>query len=111
VRHVTEVASAAAADGPARPGDHRRADAGDQPAGIHAAALRYLTTVPATLRPNTVGLRADSLIVFAVYLAAAHPQVRSLTQLTCEHVEDSWPTTTSGPGAGASPATRRYHRQ
>ena len=40
-----------------------------QPA-IRAAALRYLTTVAATLRPNTVGLRADSLIVFSEYLAA-----------------------------------------
>ena len=55
--------------------------------GIRAAALRYLTTVAATLRPSTVGLRADSLIVFAEYLAAAHPDVRSLTQLTREHIE------------------------
>ena len=55
--------------------------------GIREAALRYLTTVAATLRPNTVGLRADSLIVFSEYLAAAHPDVRSLTQLTREHIE------------------------
>ncbi len=32
-------------------------------------------------------MRADSLIVFTEYLAAAHPDVRSLTQLTREHVE------------------------
>ena len=55
--------------------------------GIRTAALRYLTTVAATLRPTTVDLRADSLIVFTEYLAAAHPQVRSLTQLTREHIE------------------------
>lgn len=40
-----------------------------------------------TLRPNTVGLRADGLIVFAEYLAGAHPGVRSPAQLTREHVE------------------------
>src|SRR6516164_1974253 len=73
----------------ARPGQAtiaQRVQAISQP-GIRAAALRYLTTVAATLRPNTVGLRADSLIVFSGYLAGAHPDVRSLTQLTREHVE------------------------
>jgi hypothetical protein len=73
----------------ARPGQAtiaQRVQAISQP-GIRAAALRYLTTVAATLRPNTVGLRADSLIVFSEYLSAAHPDVRSLTQLTREHVE------------------------
>jgi site-specific recombinase XerD len=73
----------------ARPGQAtiaQRVQAISQP-GIRAAALRYLTTVAATLRPNTVGLRADSLIVFSEYLAGAHPDVRSLTQLTREHVE------------------------
>src|ERR1700689_4582635 len=64
----------------------QRVQAISQP-GIRAAALRYLTTVAATLRPNTVGLRADSLIVFSEYLSAAHPDVRSLTQLTREHIE------------------------
>ena len=73
----------------ARPGQAsiaQRVQAISQPA-IRAAALRYLTTVAATLRPNTVSLRADSLIVFSEYLAAAHPDVRSLTQLTREHIE------------------------
>ena len=73
----------------ARPGQAtiaQRVQAISQPA-IRAAALRYLTTVAATLRPATVGLRADSLIVFCEYLAAAHPDVRSLTQLTREHIE------------------------
>ena len=73
----------------ARPGQAtiaQRVQAISQP-GIRAAALRYLTTVAATLRPNTVGLRADSLIVFSGYLAGAHPDVRSLTQLTREHIE------------------------
>jgi len=51
------------------------------------AALRHLTTVTATLRPNTVSLRADSLTVFSEYLAGAHPDVRSLPQLTSEHIE------------------------
>jgi site-specific recombinase XerD len=55
--------------------------------GIGKAALRYLATVTATLRPSTVDLRADSLIVFAEYLAAAHPEVTSLTQLTRAHIE------------------------
>ena len=73
----------------ARPGQAtigQRVQAISQP-GIRKAALRYLTTVAATLRPGTVDLRADSLIVFAEYLAAAHPQVRSLTQLTRAHIE------------------------
>ena len=68
----------------ARPGKAtiaERVQAIGQP-GLRKAALRYLTTVAATLRPGTVDLRADSLIVFAEYLAAACPQVRSLTQLT-----------------------------
>ena len=73
----------------ARPGQatlDQRVQAICQPE-IRKAALRYLTTVAATLRFSTVGLRADSLIVFTEYLAAAHPDVRSLTQLTREHVE------------------------
>jgi integrase len=74
----------------ARPGKAtiaQRAQQISQPA-IRKAALRYLTTIAATLRPATVDLRADSLIIFAEYLAAAHPQVTSLTQLTREHIED-----------------------
>jgi integrase len=73
----------------ARPGQAsiaQRVQAIGQP-GIRAAALRYLTTVAATLRPNTVALRTDSLIVFSEYLTAAHPGVRSLTQLNREHIE------------------------
>jgi len=53
-----------------------------------ALALLCLTTVAATLRPATVDLRADSLIIFTEYLATAHPQVTSLTQLTRTHIED-----------------------
>jgi integrase len=74
----------------ARPGKAtiaERVQAISQP-GIRKAALRYLTTVAATLRPGTVDLRADSLIVFAEYLAAACPQVRRLTQLTRAHTEE-----------------------
>jgi len=54
---------------------------------IREVALRYLTTVATTLRPNTVELRADSLITFAEFLASHDPQVRSLTQLTRKHIE------------------------
>jgi site-specific recombinase XerD len=54
---------------------------------IREVALRYLTTVATTLRPNTVELRADSLITIAEYLACHYPQVRSLTQLTRKHIE------------------------
>ena len=81
--------SASTRRGMARPGQAtiaQRVQAISQP-DIRTAALRYLTTVAATLRPVTVGLRADSLIVFTEYLAAAHPEVRSLTQLTREHIE------------------------
>lgn len=73
----------------ARPGQatlDQRVQAISQPE-IRRAALRYLTTVAATLRLSTVGLRADSLIVFTEYLAAAHPEVRSLAQLTRAHIE------------------------
>ena len=68
----------------ARPGKaslEQRAQQITQP-GIRKAALRYLTTVASTLRPGTVDARADSLITFAEYLAARHPEVRGLTQLT-----------------------------
>ena len=48
---------------------------------VHAAAaapitiaLRYLEVVSTTLRPSTVALRADSLIVFGEYLGAHHPE-------------------------------------
>jgi site-specific recombinase XerD len=74
----------------ARPGKAtiaQRAQEISQPA-IRKAALRYLTTIAATLRPATVDLRADSLIIFTEYLAAAHPQVRDLTQLTRAHIEE-----------------------
>jgi integrase len=74
----------------ARPGKAtiaQRVQAISQP-GICKTALRYLTTVAATLRPATVDLRADSLIIFAEYLGNAHPQVRSLTQLTRAHIEE-----------------------
>jgi site-specific recombinase XerD len=54
---------------------------------IREVVLRYLNTVAATLRPNTVELRTDSLISFAEYLAAHHPDVRRLTQLTRGHME------------------------
>lgn len=54
---------------------------------IREVALRYLALVATTLRPNTLTLRADSLIVFAEYLASAHPEVRRLPQLTRAHVE------------------------
>jgi site-specific recombinase XerD len=73
----------------ARPGKAtiaQRVQAISQP-GIRKAALRYLTTVAATLRPSTVDLRADSLIVFAEYLAGAHPEICSLAQLTRAHIE------------------------
>ena len=55
---------------------------------IRRAALRYLQTVAATLRPSTVELRADSLVTFSEYLAAAHPEVTSLADLDRQaHIE------------------------
>jgi site-specific recombinase XerD len=44
--------------------------------------------VAATLRPSTVELRADSIITLAEYLAAHHPPMHSLTQLTRQHIEE-----------------------
>jgi site-specific recombinase XerD len=73
----------------ARPGKAtlaQRMQAVPQP-HIRKVALRYLSTVAATLRPSTVDLRADSLITFAEYLAGRHRRVHSLTQLTREHME------------------------
>jgi len=49
---------------------------------IRQVALRYFALVAATLRPGTLVLRTDSLIVFCGYLAAAHPEERRLPQLT-----------------------------
>src|SRR5258707_14988158 len=91
----------------ARPGQatlDQRVQAISQPE-IRKAALRYLTAVAATLRLSTVGLRADSLIVFTEYLAAAHPDVRSLTHPTPDHVEGFLPRTPNRPcRARAAPA-------
>lgn len=54
---------------------------------IRSVALRYLEVVGTTLRPSTVILRADSLIVLGEYLAAHHPAVRRLEQLERAHLE------------------------
>ncbi|HZD70744.1 MAG TPA: hypothetical protein VFA45_18155 [Actinomycetes bacterium] len=55
---------------------------------LRRVALTYLQTVAATLRPATVELRADSLIVFSEYLAAHHPEVGCLADLDREaHIE------------------------
>jgi integrase len=54
---------------------------------IRRVALRYLEVVATTLRPSTVLLRADSLIIFGEYLAAHHPDLRRLEQLERDHIE------------------------
>ena len=54
---------------------------------IRQVALRYLEVVATTLRPSTVLLRADSLIIFGEYLAAHHPDLRRLEQLERAHIE------------------------
>lgn len=55
---------------------------------IRRVALRYLQTVAATLRPSTIELRADSLVVFSEYLTAHHPAVASLADLDRQtHIE------------------------
>lgn len=56
-------------------------------AEIRRIALRYLDVVATTLRPSTVLLRADSLIVFGEYLTAHHRDVRRLEQLERAHIE------------------------
>ena len=97
----------------ARPGKARlqqRAPQITQP-GIRKAALRYLTTVASTLRPGTVDARADSLITFTEYLAARHPEVRSLTQLTREHVKGFLAYNHGRPWRGGSHATSQWARR
>jgi site-specific recombinase XerD len=65
----------------------RRCEAIPQPE-IRRVALRYLETIAPTLRPGTVAMRTDNLIVFAEYLASAHPEVVRLTQLQrAPHIE------------------------
>jgi site-specific recombinase XerD len=54
---------------------------------IRRVALRYLEVVATTLRPSTVLMRADSLIVFGEYLAVNHPDIRRLDQLQRTHVD------------------------
>ena len=54
---------------------------------IRRVALRYLEVVSSTLRPSTVLMRADSLIVFGEYLAADHPDVVRLEQLDRAHID------------------------
>jgi hypothetical protein len=69
--------------GPAKATLEQRLRAIPQP-GIREIALR---TVAATLRPNTVELRTDSIITLTEYLAAHHPHVHSLIPLTRAHME------------------------
>jgi integrase len=54
---------------------------------IRRVASRYLEVVATTLRPSTVLLRADSLIIFGEYLSAHQPGVRRLDQLERAHME------------------------
>lgn len=54
---------------------------------IRRVAHRYLQVVATTLRPSTVLLRADSLILLGEYLAAHHPDVTRLEQLERHHIE------------------------
>ena len=54
---------------------------------IRKVVLRYLEVVASTLRPSTVLMRADSLIVFGEYLAASHPNVGTLEQLERTHID------------------------
>ncbi|HTW97917.1 MAG TPA: tyrosine-type recombinase/integrase, partial [Acidimicrobiales bacterium] len=54
---------------------------------IRRVARRYLEVVASTLRPSTVLLRADSLIVLGEYLAAHHPDLKRLDQLERQHLE------------------------
>jgi hypothetical protein len=51
-------------------------------------AVRYLDVVATTLRPATVDGRADSLTVFALWLADTHPEVHRFGQVTRGHIED-----------------------
>jgi integrase len=54
---------------------------------IRRIAHRYLQVVATTLRPSTVLLRADSLIILGEYLAAHHPDIGRLEQLERHHME------------------------
>ena len=55
---------------------------------IRRVVLRYLETVSATLRPKTVTEKAASLIVLCEYLAANHPEVRTVADLDrAAHIE------------------------
>ena len=54
---------------------------------IRRVALRYLEVVSTTLRPATVAMRADSLIVFGEYLAAHHADLRRIEQLERSHID------------------------
>ena len=78
---------------------------------IRGVALRYLEVVATTLRPSTVLLRADSLIVFGEYLAAHHRDLRRLEQLERAHIEQFLVWNHRRPWRGGSPATSRSQRQ
>lgn len=55
---------------------------------IRTEVVRYITTIAATLRPNTLAGRTKALRVFFDYLADHHPEVTRLDQIerTC-HIE------------------------
>ncbi len=54
---------------------------------IRRVALRYLEVVATTLRPSTVLMRADSLIILGEYLDAHHRNVLRLEQLERVHID------------------------
>ncbi len=54
---------------------------------IRRIAHRYLQVVATTLRPSSVLLRTDSLVILGEYLAAHHRDVSRLEQLERHHLE------------------------
>jgi len=79
---------------------------------------RYLQVASTTLRPGTIQSKVQSLLVFAEYLAAHHPDVKTLSQLERQkHVEPFliWNTTRpcrglkAGEQRSVSPVTAAGH--
>jgi hypothetical protein len=55
---------------------------------LRELVVRYLDVIATTLRPTTVDGRSDSLTTFALWLAAAHPEIERIAQLRRDHLED-----------------------
>lgn len=70
---------------------------------MRAVAIRYLEALVPTLRPKTIGDRADSLELFGLWLAEHHPELQRWSQLDRSVMEEFLAWNKGRPSRGRSP--------